>query len=174
MRCAAVQSRLVAWQDEELSPGEHVRVTEHLESCADCRAAEARLIPVDLSDALEIPPELAARLAAATQVDHLLAEAERADRRSPFPPAPWYRRWTTEVVEVPSWMLLAAAATLFLTAGWAVQMTWAYESSMAETQALIAERAEPNAEPLEVSPIDLPADQFQPASYQPGEEQGYR
>lgn len=174
MHCAAVQSRLVAWQDEELSPGEHVRVTEHLEQCPDCRAAETRLGSIDLSDALEIPPHLAARLAQATSPELLLAEAARADRASPFPKAPWHRRWTTEVVEVPSWMVMAAAAALFLTAGWAVQMTWAYESSVAETEALMAERTEPSTEPLQITPVDLPADQFKPASYQPGAEHGYR
>ena len=43
MRCRTARRLLVAFQDEELSPGETTRVAEHLETCASCRDEEASL-----------------------------------------------------------------------------------------------------------------------------------
>lgn len=174
MHCRAVQHRIVAWQDDELSPGESVQVAEHLASCSSCAAVEERLRLPPLEDALVIPPEIQARLAAATRADVLIAEARREDRATPFPAEAWWRRWLVDAVEVPGWTVLAAAALLTLTAGWAVQMTLAYSGAQAEAEAAIAARTIPAAGTLETRPGDLPPDQFQPASYQPGEDHGYR
>lgn len=170
MRCAAVQRRLVAWQDRELSPGESVKVSEHLERCPECRAAEARLATVGLLEPVAVPAHIEARLRAATNVDAILTAAADESRRTPFPADPWWQRWLVDGIEVPGWSVLAAAAAVSLLAIWALHT----RVELAGTQAELAARAIPLSAGPEAPPIDLPADQFQPAAYQPGEEHGYR
>lgn len=169
MHCAAVQKRLVAWQDRELSPGEAVRVSEHLETCAACADAERRLASVEI-DPPEIPPQIAARLHAATNIDAILAAAEDEGRRTPFPPEPWWRRTLLDAVEVPAWSVMVAAAAVMLLAGLAVQSQLELQSTQAELEQ--AARTIAQREMPEGPRMGIPEDQYKPASYQPGEEQG--
>ena len=170
MRCAAVQKRLVAWQDQELAPGEAIRVTEHLARCQACGEIERRLATVDDLEPLEVPPEIRARLHARTHVDLLLEASANDQRRSPFPAAPYWQRTLYDGVEVPQWTLLAAAAALVLLSIWGVQT----QIALSDTQAELAARANSEATVPASPPGELRASDFQPASYQPGEEQGYR
>lgn len=170
MRCATVQSRLITWQDDELAPGEAAQVEEHVHQCAACRSLSARLGAVQIDAPLVIPPAALARLHAATEVDLLLAAAADENRTSPFPPEPFWRRWLVDAVEVPGWTVLVAAAAVCLLAVYAVQTQWQLDS----TQAELAARTVPITAPVDAAPSSVPADQFRPASYQPGEEHGYR
>lgn len=169
MRCTAIQQRLVAWQDEELAPSEAVQVEEHVARCAECQAIDRRLRVASLDDALVIPPSVAARLHAATDVDALLAAAADPRREPRYPLDPGWRRWWVDAIEVPGWMVAAAAAALLAIAGYAAHVA----GELQDTQAELA-RATRDAAATEIAPVELPADQFQPASFQPGEEHGYR
>lgn len=170
MRCTAIQDRLVAWQDDELGPSEAAQIEEHVARCAACRSVDRRLRLAPLGDALVIPASVTARLHAATDPDALLAAAADPRREPRFPLEPAWRRWLVDAVEVPGWSLLAAAAALLIVASYAGYTAVQLEG----TQAELAARAARDAAPAEIAPADLPADQFQPASFQPGEDHGYR
>ncbi len=170
MRCAAVNTRLVAWQDQELSPGEATQVEEHLRGCAECQALAVRLEAVELDEPLVIPAAVLARLHAATDVDDLLAAAADETRRSPLPPESLWQRWIVDAIEVPGWTVLAGAAALSLLAVYAVQTQFELD----QTQAELAARTIPATAVGDPTAASLPADQFRPASYQPGEDHGYR
>ena len=169
MRCAAVQKRLVAWQDRELAPGEDARVSEHLETCATCSAAEHRLSSVQV-EAPGIPPHVLAKLHAATDVDALMAAAADENRREPFPPEPWFRRYFIEAIEVPAWSVMAAAAAVILLAGYALQS----QQELGYAQAELAARTVPQDTMPEAAPIGLQPEDFRPVGYQPPEDDGYR
>lgn len=169
MRCTDVQDRLVAWQDEELAPSEAVQVGEHVARCSECRSIDRRLRVASLDDALVIPASVSARLRAATDVDVLLAKAEDPRRELRYRLEPAWRRWLLEAIEVPAWSLVAAAAAILVVAGYTAHIAL----ELHDTQAELA-RATRDATPSGIAPVELPADQFQPASFQPGEDHGYR
>lgn len=110
MSCAWVEQRLVAWQDGELSPGEHTRVGEHLETCRSCRRLERDLARVTPRPAAPVPSEATAALFA--RMDAALARAW--DEPAPAPVLP---RWAAPI-GMPGATVVAYAALLLLTVAW--------------------------------------------------------
>lgn len=148
MHCRAVKQRLVAWRDAELSPGESVRVQEHLKGCASCRELDARLVAVTPAPFAVLPP--------------LSADAERSLARAldetevDCAPEPW--------LPALDWSALtphmAWAAIVLMCLGWGA-------SRHATATALQAKLDARSAPPETV----LDGSGFREASWSPGEGQ---
>ncbi|MCA9489164.1 MAG: zf-HC2 domain-containing protein [Myxococcales bacterium] len=158
MECHEVRDLLVGWQDAELSPGETVKVEEHLETCAACRRHEQRLSdatprPERLRPRLDqrVPPHVLAALADRVTADTILAAAQRP---SPVraPAGTRVASWLRAEARVPRGWMLVYAAVLFGAIGFGLSSFW-----------------QPGAPaPALASTNDgIPAGQFQPASYDP-------
>ena len=152
MRCRAVTRRLVAYQDRELSPGEHTRVEEHLATCARCRDLEARLAAATPVPALH--PGAADLAAYHAQLDAAI-EAEWANPQRPAAPPPLVD-WQDHL---PTRRTVAWAAAMLLTLTWGLSNWW----TARELRAELAERATTPAPWTET----IPADQYRPASWSP-------
>ena len=168
MRCAAVQKRIVAWQDAELSPGETVRISEHLQGCIACRSIEQRCAAATPRMELRVPPAIRNRLLTATHTSVLLDLAARRPHRRRVPRLSL--RWLHREVEVPRWGILVAAAALVLSVGYALHTARSLDAAHAE----LAVRATSAPASLHADPRVLPPGHYQPASYQPTEDGGYR
>jgi anti-sigma factor RsiW len=166
MNCNNVRTRLVAWQDEELSPGEHVLVGEHLDRCAECRALEKRLARVTPEPFANLDPRLEREMW--SRLDRALDEAAN----SPPPPVvavrkPGWRDFFAAPFEMPFGVALAWGAAL----GFAV--VWGASNWLAarELEATLARRAAPDAGVTTADSGSLPADQYRPASWTPEADQ---
>lgn len=153
MDCRRVRRRLVAYLDDELAPGEIVRVDDHLATCEACRqqlAALDRTTPsapvLDLDDgALH---EVHLRLLGALD-EQPLPPAE------PPPAAPW--ELLTADIRVPRGLVVLYAAVLLGVIGWAA--SGALVSAPAPEVAM--EEASSHSQP--------PAELHQPAAYTPSD-----
>jgi predicted anti-sigma-YlaC factor YlaD len=163
MRCNTVRSRLVAWQDRELAPGEHVLVSEHLERCPECRAVERRLALATPKPSIVVPEALAER--AWTELDAAIAE----EFASPRPAAPVWRWRDLLAVQVRVPLVAAAAYTVLLLAalGWGAHAAWSGRSIEATLAAVpTTASAIRVGRPATV----IPADQYKAASWSPPRE----
>ncbi|MCB9687643.1 MAG: zf-HC2 domain-containing protein [Alphaproteobacteria bacterium] len=158
MECHEVRDRLVAWQDGELSPGETVQLEEHLDGCSDCRRHERRLADATPRPELlrprmdqRVPAHILAALADRVDADSILAAARRPEPAPP-PHASRVASWLRAEARVPRGWMLVYAAVLFGAIGFGLSSLWS-----------------PTAPPpARVGSIDdIPAGQFQPASYDP-------
>ena len=168
MHCAAVQKRIVAWQDAELSPGETVRVSEHLQGCTACRSIERRCAAATPRVDLRVPRAIQSRLLIATRTDALLALAAQRPHRKRISSLSF--RWLHREVEVPRWGIMVAATALALTLGYALQTSRSLDAAHAE----LAVRATSVPSSLHTDPVILPPGHYQPASYQPTEDGRFR
>lgn len=165
MHCTTTKQRIVAFQDAELSPGEHTRVQEHLAVCSDCQNDEKRL---DRVGPLRLDIPLPAYQAMHEVTDPDLVWHLASTRPLGTDSAPW-DGWLTQHVEVPNWWLVAAAALLATTIGWAVSTS----ASLGEANAELASRAT-SAPTAIVSPgAEVPADQFRAASWRASDDPVY-
>lgn len=150
LTCSEVGERLVAWQDHELSPGEMVLVGEHLERCQGCRVRERRLAAATPGPLPRVPRDVQADLWA-----KLDAALDDAAGRPAAPSLPPVRPW-----RVPSALQVAYAAALLAALVWG----WLNHVNAQNLQAALeTERAR------HVAGAEIPADQFRPVSFVPGE-----
>ena len=169
MQCNAVSQRLVAWRDGELSPGERVRVSEHLRTCGPCRAREQVLASATPYPPLFLHPAVATRLRERTEIDVILTAADDPQRTPRFTDLS-HPSWFSGEVEVPRWIALAAAFLLASALGWA----WQSHTSLEEAHAELARRAADSA-PAQAEPAQpLPADHYRPAAWQSSEDPTFR
>lgn len=145
MSCIDVRDRLVAWQDEELSPGETVLVAEHLDGCAACRDQERGLARATPRPFLQIPAAM--DRAALDRLHRALdvAAVTPAPRARPRPALPDLSRF-------------AYAAILMTAIGFGLYQ-W---SSARRLEAELASRIE-----TPVPSAAIPGDQYMPASWKP-------
>lgn len=164
MNCGAVTSRLVALQDAELSPGEAVRVREHLAVCPSCRVIDARLAAVTPEPPLELPPELRARMYA--QLDRALDDAWKNPAREPLPArrGRWLA-WLTDPWSFSSGTVFGYGALLVLAFTWGLS-NWFAARELEAAMAANAQIPETASGPA----VTIPAEQFRPASWTPPEE----
>jgi anti-sigma factor RsiW len=168
MQCEEVEERLVALQDDELSPSEREQVVEHLDHCHACRGLERRLRLATPFPGLVVPPHIQARLDDRLDTSVLLELADRPSQPAPRGAVARARRWLDAETEVSRVVVLAAAAMLVTTLGWGVTNWW----SLAHLQAEMAQRAEVVIPPARTaSGAEIPAEQFRPAAYTPEEEE---
>jgi hypothetical protein len=156
MNCGAVRERLVAFQDHELMPGEHVLVGEHLARCEACHDLERRLA--------DATPRPFATLPAATR-QRLWRELDRAlDAASHLPPTvpPGPARWSCALrpVELPAAAVVAYGLMLGLALGWGLH---GWQSSRA-LEADIARRD------VQVATTVVPRDQYRTTAWVPAAE----
>ncbi len=94
MRCSDVQQKLDLFATQELAPSVRERIEEHLESCADCREALAKLRRFEdlvmASPTPPVPDGFAARVVA--QAKERQAVVTRSGRMSRMP---LWSRWKT-------------------------------------------------------------------------------
>jgi anti-sigma factor RsiW len=149
MACSEVSERLTAWQDRELSPGEHALVSEHLERCERCRVRERRLARATPGPMPKLHREVQEALW--TKLDAALDEAALR------PATPGAVR---RPLPVPSAFQLVYAAALLAAVLWG----WFNHVTAQNLQAALdTERAR------HVPSAEIPADQFRPVSFVPGE-----
>ena len=165
MHCRGVRRRLVAFQDGELSPGEHTQVRDHLGRCEACARLEQRLAQVTPRPFLELDPELQE-----TMWGRLDAAIDAAFRHQQSLPRPsrvqvWWR-WLTEETTVPTGAMLAYAALLLVAITWGAHNWWT-----AQQLQLALDRRDGAAPVQVVVPAEIPADQFRPAAWVPEEDQ---
>lgn len=167
MRCRHVRTRLVAFQDEELAPGEAQQVVDHLARCGDCRQLERRLDGVTPQARLVVPADVRARLHA--RVDGPVLRRVAASRPQPRRSVlagwlAWFRRET----EVPMGALLAYGLVLAGVLAWGLSNWWTLEHLEARLDAhQTAAAGAPEA------PTQIPAEQYRPASWTPEEDGDY-
>lgn len=92
MNCELFESRVSEWIDAQLPPDEHVRMTQHAEECARCRALQQQLRLL-VSQLQELPQSIEPPAATWPAVRARLEESPQA--------APRASRW--------QWLVLAAA-----------------------------------------------------------------
>ena len=165
MQCTAIQQRLVAFQDSELSPGELVRVQEHLASCSTCRSDQRSLDRIGPLR-LEIPIHATRAMHEVTHPDLIWELA--ASRPKSTSVEPW-SRWLTREIEVPTWWVLAAAALLATSIGWAAS------SSVSLDRSAVARAARAPSPPSAVMApgAEVPANQFRAASWRASDDPVY-
>ena len=153
MDCRNTRARIVAWQDEELSPGEDALVREHVLACGSCRAHERRLRRVTPRPFLQVPAQLQSELW------DRLDQAVDAAARQPAPPAPVARPWAqlwARRTPVPTAMLALYGILLAISLGWGLH-NW--------TLLHVGVGAPVVASGPEV--VSIPGDQYQSASWKP-------
>ncbi len=141
MNCREVQTRITAWQDQELSPGEHTQVTEHFRRCAPCRSLEARLARVTPKPFLDAPETDWSRL------------EDAIDEEWARPHAPAAPRWWQRTHSLPRGAVALYAAALFGALLWGVH---GWRS---------AQTPSPNTAAGPVVPI--PSEDYRPAGWTP-------
>jgi hypothetical protein len=150
MACTEVSEKLAAWQDRELSPGEQVLVTEHLDRCERCRVRERRLSRANPGPmprlSREVQGELWTRLDAALDDAASRPAAVPAPARRPLPRPSAYQ------------LAYAAALLAAILWGWLNHMTAQNLQAALDTERA---RHTPSAE--------IPADQYRPVSFVPGD-----
>jgi len=158
--CTDTHGRLVAHQDGELSPSETLQVSEHMSGCARCADRYERLLAATPRPNLSIPPAILRRLHDRVDVDAILAAAANGAANRPHPSwvargAAWLRRDTEiPMAAVIGYLLLLAAAL-----GWGAA-SWHAPPGAPPAETLVAEQPSP----------EIPAEQWQPVSWQPEEE----
>jgi anti-sigma factor RsiW len=164
--CNEVVPRLVAWQDGELSRSEATQLEEHVAGCASCARAHHRLALTLPMPPLPPPARLRRRLAAALDVDAILAAAEQPEEPAPAAPswASWCWRSFARPSSVPYGAVLAYLALLAATFGWGASNWWALQQ--ADSTATAAPSRAVGGRPGTATG-EIPAHQFRPAAYDP-------
>lgn len=161
MNCRAVKTRLVAWQDEELAPGEHVLVREHLAACADCRTLEQRLARATPRPFLSVPADTRQKMWSR------LDAAIDAAWNEPPPPPPTARRrvtdWLRHEKRVATGWLVGYGVVLAAVAVWGLGNWWVARELRASSGAPLAA----TAPAPDTSPVRVPTEQYRPASWSP-------
>ena len=165
MHCTAIQQRLVAFQDAELSPGEHVRVYEHLATCITCRSDHRSLERIGPLR-LEIPVHALRAMHEVTHPDLIWELA--ASRPETSYTTPW-KKWLNRGIELPTWWVLAAAALLATSIGWAASTSASLHFSTTE----LATRATPPPATVMAPGSEVPANQFRSASWRASDDTVY-
>ncbi|MEZ4236713.1 MAG: zf-HC2 domain-containing protein [Myxococcota bacterium] len=157
LACNEVIPRLVAWQDGELSPGEATQVSEHVAGCAGCARAHHRLAITAPLPPPAPPAAVQRRLAAAFDVDAILAAAEAPEPAVPPAPSWASAAWAhlARPSAVPRAAVLVYLALLAAALGWGASNWWA----LRDTGAVALDPAHPSGA--------IPASQFRPAAYDP-------
>jgi anti-sigma factor RsiW len=182
LACNEVVPRLVAWQDGELSRSESVQLEEHVSGCASCARSHHRLALTLPLPPLPPPDAVRRRLAAALDVDAILAAAEEPEAPALAPS--WIARCWRSIVRpssVPFGAVLVYLSLLAATFGWGASNWWA----LRQAQPTSVTAARPGMEgPVDVPGMDrrgpadrqgphpgvhgeIPAHQFRPAAYDP-------
>jgi len=160
MHCAWVQDRLVAFADQELSPGEDSFVAEHISHCADCRELESQLRECSPEPSIAIPPEVLNKLAMAVD----LAVSEEFDRPTvPVEPASTTRwaRWLRRDRDLSNGAMLSYGVLFAACLGWGLSNWVAVQELRAQTRAPSIFTAAPTRSST------IGVDQYVPASYSP-------
>lgn len=180
MRCAWVEQRLVAWRDDELSPGEATFVMEHVDRCPACAALDARLQDATPDPWLAPPPDVLARMHAA-----LDAAIERESNAEATRPAPRsvvnasrigrWARWLRRDRDLSNASAIGYVALLAACFGWGLSNWMAIETSapgsMPEAaQASVSAPTDPRDMDPAASGAAIPAEQYRPASWSPRDE----
>lgn len=152
MNCRAVQKRLVAYHDGELSPSESARVREHLSTCLVCRRESQDLHRLQLRPTLVVPPRVQARL------------VQRVDAILQTPPRPRRRLWLLGKTRVSRGLALAYTLILAITA------TWGLHNWLEARTLQVA--LEQHADPVRPDASSIKADEFRPASWEPEDAEG--
>ena len=148
MRCRDVRTLLVAHADHELSRSGHTLVADHLATCRSCRGVAARLETATPEDALQIPPDLRARL---TKTINYTRLRDLASAPSGADPSWATRGWLDQPIRLSRGLLLGYALLLAAVFGWGL-------SGQMDT---------PAHSEVTVSADPLPAGQYRPASWTP-------
>lgn len=154
MNCASARERLVALQDGELSPGEAMRVGDHLALCSACRELEGCLRAATPMAGAE--PPIAMRRSAWLRIDRAIDEAWA----HPAPvqlPMTWADRMA-ERYPLPAGAVLGYAAALLFALTWGA-------SNWVAARHLEAELQEARSPVARIT--DVPADQYRPAAWVP-------
>ena len=157
MNCRATRKRLVAFQDGELSPGERSQVSKHLAGCATCRHLERRLGAATPEPFLWVPEEHQVALEAALDASALAAHDGE--------PRTLQWSWLSRRTHLPAGAVLAYGALLVLALMWGVGNWLEARSLQVALQELHV--GAPVGTELGVAPLEIPADQFRPASWTP-------
>ena len=162
MQCRPVRTRLVAFQDDELSPRERARVQAHLARCSACARLDERLAAVTPDPFLHLDPRqeqaLWERLDAA-----LAPELARMPRVRPRSRWEQTRDWLTREAHVPAGALLAYGTLLVIALSWGTQSWRTSQQLQVEV-----ERAEAGPAWAESAPtIEIPPEQYRPAVWVP-------
>ena len=159
MHCSWVQDRLVAFSDGELSPGEATFVAEHLDGCDDCEQLELRLAAVTPQNALEIPPEVMARMAQA--VDDAVFEALEQPLVAPPPTVRTrWTRWLRRDRDLSNGAAIGYGLLLAACVGWGLSNWIAYQELQQEMML-----ATPVAVSAPTSPATIDSNDYEEASY---------
>lgn len=156
MDCRNSEDLMAGLIDDELSPGQHELLQDHLQRCPDCSTMLEQLVEQPLS-----PPPMQpmdgdfwSKMDGALATELTLVEQEAASPIISRPP-----RWR------PSPALIFYAATLMFALGWGLYAQHELEVSQAETamlrDALDRERR------LSVQPASLPVKGYQFANHTP-------
>lgn len=134
MDCQSTRELMAGWIDEQLSPGQHELMAEHLVRCPACSALLEAMETQDLRPPRHVihVPGLWDRMDQALAAELEQAEAEAEPPAAPavvVPPQPWRLQ-----VGWPTALLYAALLTLAV--GWGLHTQQALQSSRAETAAL--------------------------------------
>jgi anti-sigma factor RsiW len=167
MRCHHVQQRLVAYQDRELSPGEHAKVCDHLSGCDRCQADEDALFAVTPQAQLMVPWHLEQQLRDRVDIEVLWALAQ-ARPEPPVRSRRWARWWTAQT-EMSRMSVAMYAALLLGAIAWG-GLNWR-QASLLEGEIARQEIADGL---VTSPPSKIPAAQYKPASYTPEADDTYR
>lgn len=155
MRCSEAEELLVALDDGELSPSAHLLLTEHLERCPACARLRRDLRRTTPRPFLKPPAQVLAALDEATDPGVVWHEANRPPR----PAAPGWTAWWSGDVRVSRGAVVAYGALL--------AATWLWTFSQLGMWPSTTQPERPVAAPVEG--IEIPAVQYQPASYRPSD-----
>lgn len=162
MRCRQVEPLLVAFEEDELSPGEAQLVADHMDHCPTCRQR------LELLANVTIEPHGLDAAFLASQMERL----ELAVLDSPALQAPpidtrtygeRFSDWLSSDSQIPNGYVIAYAALGMSAVGWGL---WSWSQIQEpEVQLPTVEVAMPTAAPARVEVV--PAEQYLPASYTP-------
>ncbi len=154
MTCDEVVELLVAMSDGELSRSQGVLADEHLARCAECQALRLALDAATPQPFLDPPHHVQAELQRRVNIDTIwsksLTDAPRARRAS-------LAQWLGTPAELSRGAMVAYAALLLATLSWGAA-SWFVPASPT------------GAPPSPAARVEIPADHYQPASYQPEED----
>ncbi len=170
MRCSWVQDRLVAFADDELSPGERVFVAEHLQACDACASLDVRLRAASPEPALIVPAGMLASMAA--QVDAAIeAELAAPEQHAAPPPAGLATlpgvaragRWLRRDRELSNGAMVAWGLLFAACFGWGLSNWMAVPDPTAPAAPTYTAAPSPSAE--------IDSEHYRPASYSVDEEE---